>query len=450
MTRLIDHYGFEVSTADPFAAEAFDAGAQSFVAWRADAISHLNKAIEADPDFPLPRVLKAWILHSARTAKFNPAVDALLKEAAPALADAPERERALAEAVRIAHSGNLRAGVSVLETHVATHPTDILAHRLLQFELFWSGESIWMRDIVERAAPAWAETTPDFAHFQAVRAFSNEEAGEYETAERCGRDSVDREPESAWGAHAVAHVLVMQGHIDDGVNWLDSLCGNWERANQIAHHNWWHLCLFLLERGEHDRILELLDTRVRNPDSPLVKAMPDATIDLQNVASLLKRLELRGIDVGGRWETIANFCAERITDHDNPFSSAHDAITLSAIGRHDLVDELTGNMRRVGVDAGTLGDTTRSLGAPLVEAMAAHSQGNHEQVVNLLWPIRRELTQIGGSHAQRDLFFQVLVDSAVRAGRDAQLSVLLQDIAGIGFARVTERTLYRDALARAA
>ena len=410
-------------------------------------MKHLGVAIEADPEFVEPKLLKAWILHSARTQKFKPAVQSLLGEAEPYLADASERMRVFDKSVRLANNGSLQGGVSVMETHLANNPTDILAHRLAQFELFWSGESRWMRDIVERSAPAWSEDTLDFAHFQAVRAFSNEEAGDYKTSERCGRDAVARLPDSAWGAHAVAHTLVMQGRVDEGADFMESLSGNWTAANQIGHHCWWHLCLFLLERGEHNRILNLLDTQVRNPDSNLVKAMPDATIDLQNVASLLKRLELRGVDVGDRWDSIAVHCAERTTDHANPFSSAHDAITLSAVGRFDLVEDLLGNMKGLDGSHGVVGAVTQTLGVPVVEAIAAHRKGDHAQVVDRLWAVRRDLHQIGGSHAQRDLFFQILVDSAVKAGRSTQVAILLDDVAGTGFERVTERSLYRDAAA---
>ena len=442
-----DHYGFDLSTDTTEAAAAYDRGARSFVAWRADAMSHLDAAIEADPDFAMPKLLKAWIVHAARTHRVTPAVQSLLADAQPLLADATPRERALAASVGTAHHGDLQGGVALLETYLADNPRDVVAHRLAQFELFWSGESKWMRDIAERAAPAWDETVPDFAHFQAVRAFSNEEAGDYETAERAGRDAVAREPESAWGAHAVAHTLVMQGRVAEGAEFMEALSGNWANANQIAHHNWWHLCLFLLERGEYDRILDLLDTKVRNPDSPLVKAMPDATIDLQNVASLLQRLELRGIDVGDRWSTIAEICAGRIADHANPFSSAHDAMVLAAVGRYDLVEALVEDMQRFGEGHGVVGAVTRTIGVPVTEAMAAHRRREYDRVIDLMWPVRRDLHQIGGSHAQRDIFFQVLVDAAVRAGRKTEARLLLEDIAGIGFERVTERSLYADAAA---
>ena len=447
MPAQTDSYGYSLSTANPAAAKAYDAGARSFIGWKADAMGHLNAAIEADPDFVEPKLLKAWILHSARTRKFQPAVQGLLADVKPALADASKRMQAFDQAVRIANRGSLQGGVSVMETHLAENPTDILAHRLAQFELFWSGESRWMRDIVERAAPAWSENTLDFAQFQAVRAFSNEEGGDYATSERCGRDAVERLPDSAWGAHAVAHTYVMQARVDDGIAFMEPLSGNWATSNQIAHHCWWHLCLFLLERGHYDRILDLLDTKVRNPESPLVKAMPDATIDLQNVASLLTRLELRGVDVGDRWHTIAEICAGRITDHANPFSSAHDAMALAAVGRFDLVDELVADMQREDASHGIIGAVTQTLGVPVVEAMAAHRKGEYDRTVDLLWPVRRDLHQIGGSHAQRDVFFQILVDAAVRAGRKTQVAILLDDVAGIGFDHVAERSLYREAAA---
>jgi hypothetical protein len=445
-----DHYGFDLSTENATAAATYDRGARSFVAWRADAMDHLDMAIEADPDFAMPKLLKAWILHAARTHKFTSVVQSLLASAEPLLADASSRERTLAASVRTANNGDLQGGVALLETYLADNPRDIVAHRLAQFELFWSGESKWMLDIAERAAPDWDEKAPDFAHFQAVRAFSNEEGGDYDTAERAGRDAVEREPESAWGAHAVAHTLVMQGRVEEGAEFMETLSGNWAKANQIAHHNWWHLCLFLLERGDYERILELLDTKVRNPESPLVKSMPDATIDLQNVASLLQRLELRGVDVGDRWNTIADICAGRIADHANPFSSAHDAMALASVGRYDLVDSLVEDMQRYGEGHSVIGAVTRTIGAPVVEAMAAHRRGEHDRVVDLMWPVRRDLHQIGGSHAQRDVFFQILIDAAMRAGRKTETRILLQDIASIGFERVTERSLYVDAAAFAA
>ena len=449
MANFVDDFGFGMATSAPESANAFNVGAQSFVAWRADTIGHLDAAITADSNFALPRILKAWILHGGRTMKYNPAIDRLIADIGSPDNLAP-RDRALLNGLTAAHSGNFQAGAAVLEAHLATHPLDLVAHRILQFELFWCGRSRWMRDVAERAAHAWNDDSPSYPHFLAVRAFSNEEAGDYDTADRAGRGAVERAPDSAWGAHAIAHLLLMQGRMDEGRAWMENLCNNWGEANQIGHHNWWHLCLFLLEAEEHDQVLELLISRIRNPDSPLVQAVPDATIDLQNVASLLMRLELRGINVGDRWQVIADISANRTSDHANPFSSAHDAMALAAVGNFAAIEILVANMRTAGIDRGTLGHVTTALGIPLVKAMAAHRKHEYDKVIELLWPIRRSLYQIGGSHAQRDVFYQVLTHAAMHANQAALLSVLMDDISRIGFARIPERSLYCEATAQAA
>jgi len=443
MTVNLDCRGLPLQTANAAAAAAFERGVRGYATWRRDAIQHLDAATAADPGFALPLITKGWILQMARSAAYHGKIQALLNEAAPLLRDA--RERALHAGLAHALAGRGVEAASILEAWLAGAPTDLLAHRLVQFELFWNGRAHWMRDIAERAAPAWHDATPDLACFLAVRAFSSEEAGDYGLAETCGRRSVELDPTDCWGAHAIAHVLVMQGRVEEGAAWLEGLSHHWAEANQMGHHLWWHLCLFLFERGEHARILDLLATQVRNPESPLVKAMPDATIDLQNVASLLLRLELRGVDVGARWETIADICAGRVADMANPFASAHDVMVLAATGRFERCRELIANMRAVAEGGGTLALAHRAAGIATAEAMLAHRLGEHARVIDLLTPVRHDLPLIGGSHAQRDVFYQVMVDSARRVGRADLVPLYLADVRRMGFDRVPRRTLYRTA-----
>jgi hypothetical protein len=53
---------------------------------------------------------------------------------------------------------------------------------------------------------------------------------------------------------------------------------------------------------------------------------------------------------------------------------------------------------------------------------------------------------MGGSHAQRDLFFQILASSARALGRRDILQIVLDDARAIGFARLDARTSYADAV----
>jgi predicted Zn-dependent protease len=44
-----------------------------------------------------------------------------------------------------------------------------------------------------------------------------------------------------------------------------------------------------------------------------------------------------------------------------------------------------------------------------------------------MWPLRHEIVSIGGSHAQRDLFAQIMCDAAVHSSRRALARSLLSE-----------------------
>ena len=448
MPGQTDCRGHALYTNDAAAAKAFNDGMHSFICWQNDTFELLDVAIAADPEFALARLTKGWILQTARSSSFKPVIDGIVQAAAPLIDASDDRARAYCDSLDAAVNGRGIEASTIMEAMLAKYPTDLLAHRLVQFEMFWNGRAAWMRELSERAAPDWRDDMVDYGCFQSVRAFSFEESGDYEPAERCGRNAVEIDSHDCWGTHAIAHVLVMQGRIDDGVAWLEGLSGNWDDANQIGHHLWWHLCLFLLERGEHDRILDLLTTRIRNPDSALVKAVPDATIDLQNVASLLMRLDLRGVELGERWNIMADICADRIHNHANAFSNAHDMMVLAGSGRFERAEEMVGSMRDFAATGdGNLVTSYRAAGIAVCEAVLAHFRGEYARVIELMAPVRHDMHLFGGSHAQRDVFYQILIDAARREGRADLIPLYFADIDRIGFDAVDQRTLYRDAAA---
>ncbi len=175
--------------------------------------------------------------------------------------------------------------------------------------------------------------------------------------------------------------------------------------------------------------------------------MPDFYVDIQNTTALLQRLELRGIDIGDRWQPIAELAKARIGNHYSPFTSAHCALALAAAGRFDEANELVRHIREfIAVDRGPLGPRYALAVLPASEAAVAHRMGEHQRVIDILMPARRNLWQMGGSHAQRDLFFQLLVDSVVKLGRRDVLGLLLCELGAIGFDHLTERSSYADAV----
>jgi hypothetical protein len=69
------------------------------------------------------------------------------------------------------------------------------------------------------------------------------------------------------------------------------------------------------------------------------------------------------------------------------------------------------------IDTGTEASVMADVGLPLAHAVLAHRRGAYGDAVDLLMPVRGKFRWIGGSHAQRDLFDQLLIDSARRGDR---------------------------------
>jgi tetratricopeptide (TPR) repeat protein len=443
-----DQRGYPVTTDDSNAVEALDRAFNAYVGFRTDAMAHLDASIAADPEFALPRIIKGTLIAGLKKPELYALARNELEAAGNCRKPTSARENHYMAALEAALLDQVTTAVTHYQQIAFDHPQDLFALRIAQSELFWIGEVAWMRDISERAAPDWSSDIAGYSAYLSIRAFGLEENGDYALAEKCGREAVERDPADCWGAHAIAHVLIMQGRLLDGISWLSDLSGNWSAANHIVHHLWWHLALFHTEHGDYDAALDLYDHRLRDLDSPLMQAIPDYYVDIQNDVSLLQRLELRGTDVDDRWQPIADLAVTRIGNHASPFTSAHAALALAAAGRDTEVDELLGLVRTFAAeDTSALGPRYGLAVLPACEAAIAHRKGNYQQVIDIMMPARRNLWQMGGSHAQRDLFIQLLIDAAVKTERADILALLLEELGAIGFDHLAERSSYADAVA---
>ena len=278
-------------------------------------MSNLDAALAADPEFALAHAARGILLESLKKPELHPAVADALQAASKARPTASIREQHYLAALEAALAGCVTEAVTHYQQIVIDHPHDLFAMRLAQSELFWIGEVGWMRDISEHAASQWSAAVAGYPAYLSIRAFGLEENGDYQRAEKYARLAVELDPAECWGAHAVAHVQIMQGRNADGVAWLSTLSANWSAANHIAHHLWWHLALFHTEQGDYAAGLEIYDGRLRDLDSPLMQAMPDFYVDIQNDTALLQRLEFRNVDIGNRWAPIADLASARIGNH---------------------------------------------------------------------------------------------------------------------------------------
>jgi hypothetical protein len=199
-----------------------------------------------------------------------------------------------------------------------------------------------------------------------------------------------------------------------------------------VHHLWWHQALMLLDLDERDTVLASYDNNIRNLNAPMTKAAPAQYNDLQNAAALLWRLEVLGVDVGARWAELGEKAEARIGEPAQPLLPPHLMLSLAATGRDDAAARFLESLRAeaadpAGWEAAAIGDVVVAV----CEAVLAHRRGQHAQVVALLAPRLERLRRLGGSAAQRDVFRQVLIDSAMKAGaRDVAKAMITEETAG--------------------
>ncbi len=236
--------------------------------------------------------------------------------------------------------------------------------------------------------------------------------------------------------------MEMQGRRYEGLAWLASLAPNWDGATNLLHHLWWHAAMFHLEQRGFEQVLELYDRRFRDLSSPLTQAMPDLYIDMQNAASILFRLERHGVDVGNRWTELADKAEARIGDTESGFTVPHWMMALAATGRDDAASRMLGAARQAP------DPLVRVVAAPICEAVWLHRRGQHAAAVAAMRPVLGEMYRLGGSHAQQDVFEQLFLDAASKAELSADVSLLLERVAGRHPVPPQRRIGYAEAAAR--
>lgn len=426
-----DDLDLEVATSSEACAMALAAAREAHLGFRVDAARHVNAAVAADPDCVLAQVMKGYMAMLLSNAAVLGAVDQRIAAARKTAAGATPRERLHLAALEAWRGGRNATAIAAWEAILAEHPRDLTALRLAHFAYFWNaGDAAAMRASVERVLPHWPDGAAGQGWVLGMHGFACEETGDLALGERQSRRAAEAAPTDLWAVHGLAHVMEMQGRHAEGAAWIAAADPLLDGATNFRFHLAWHRALFLLEGGAREAMLEVYDTRVRDLASPLVQGQPDLYIDVQNAASLLLRLELLGVDVGGRWTELADRAEGRIGDHLVPFTLPHWMMALAAAGRWRSCDALVAAMRAHAAradaeDAAVVG----GIALPAATAVRAHRRGEYAEALAALLPVRHELSRLGGSHAQRDILWQIMVDSARRAGDAAQARRLAGEVA---------------------
>jgi predicted Zn-dependent protease len=400
-----DIYGQAVTTDSADVLAGIDAFMDGFLGNESTAGGILRIAND-HPDCVIANAYAASVMMLMESPRGNAKARQYLSQVEANLANTTPRERQVAAATAAWVNGEIMKAIDLGEALAAEHPAELVSAKLCQTQHFNLGNAAGMLRVAERVADAHL----DDAHLHGMLAFGYEQCHLLDQAERAARRALELKRKEPWAQHALAHVMLTQGRTDEGTEFLAEVSDTWDGLSSFMYtHIWWHQCLFLLDRAAYEKVLEIYDQHLWGIDKTYSQ-------DQVGAVSMLLRLELHGVDVGDRWQDVADYLTGRLDDHVQPFLDLHYVYGLARAGRAEA-DQLLNSMDDFAESAHEdVRKRWTDVALPAARGLVAHAQGRHEDASRMLGPTIAAMAQIGGSHAQRELFELVLLDAQIRCG----------------------------------
>ena len=405
-----DLRGLSVSGGSAKSLQIYEQALRALNVYRGDAVAIIDQALAAEPDFAMGQVLRAQVQVTMWERSVLPGVRECAARLESLHGGMNDRERRHARALKLWAAGDWEGHRAELDHLLAEYPRDLLALQVGHVADFFHADRDNLRGRVARALPAWSRNDPGYGFLLGMQAFGLEECGAYGEAEEAGRRAQELEVDDCWAQHALAHVMEMQARQAEGIGFMEGRTAHWaQEDNGFAFHNWWHTALYNLDQGKPQRALEIYDQGVRPQPSEIRLMMLDA-------AALLWRMHLRRLDVGRRWEELADAFQKGDESGFYAFNDMHAMTAFVATGRAGAAAGLLKAVEAAAAERNTNGHMAREVGLPIVRAIEAFGREKYAQAVELLMPVRYRARILGGSHAQRDIVHRTLIEAALRSG----------------------------------
>ncbi|KFL27185.1 hypothetical protein JP74_09805 [Devosia sp. 17-2-E-8] len=400
-----DALGNSISAASDAALSGIDDFVSGFLAYEKKAANVLGAA-DADPDSSIAQIYAgfSWMFLEAAGAEDQAAL--YLARAQQSAGGANRREIMMLAQLERWIAGDIPGVQAIGEQIVDEFPTDLASAKLHQYFSFNRGDAASMLRIARKIEAA----SPENPHVHGMLAFGYEQMHEIEKAELAARKALSLKEKEPWAQHALAHVMLSQGRVREGVQFMGDASRTWVDLNSFMYtHNWWHKALFHISLGDEQSVFDAYDQHVWGQEK-------DYSQDQVGAVSLLARMEIAGMNVGNRWEDVANHMRSRARDTIQPFLTIQYLYGLARAERAeaDLLMQAVEDKARSADAFDHL--VWHDVVLPGCRGVLAHARGNYGEAVRYLSIANPRIAQIGGSHAQRDLFGQILLDAHLKAG----------------------------------
>ncbi|CAA2139275.1 tetratricopeptide repeat protein [Hyphomicrobium sp. ghe19] len=422
----IDQQGLALTGATEKGAALFRSALHELVYFKSSVLSTLDKTIEENPGFALPYFARAYLDLFMTEPQFAERAKNTLEDLKTKvdIEKLPSRERHHAAAIEAWIGGDLRKSARILDRLGLDEPRDILALRIGHELDFFAGNKRSLRDRIARQLIAWTPSDPHYGIVQGCYAFGLEENGQFERAEEHGLIALSVRPDDVWALHAVTHSFEMRGAIADGLRFMNERSGDWEEGNLFSAHNWWHKSLFNTDIGNYAAAFEIYDKAIFNQGSPKIALV------LLDASSLLWRLHLQRVPVADRFAELADAWDALTSAPFYVFNDVHAIMAYVGSGRIDDARAVVRRLEQYVADGhqGTNNyHNTVRVGLPLARALVAFGEDRYETALDLLYDVRENAIEFGGSEAQRDAIDRTLLEAAIRSGRSNLAAALASE-----------------------
>lgn len=423
-----DRYGLPLTSTSPRAVEAYRAGVDRILLAAHGADRAFEEALAADPGFALAAI------GLARTLQVHgriPEAQAAAARARALTGGLSRREQQHVAAIGALLDGNAPGALAAVRAHVAEFPRDALVLSLAvgAFGLIAFGgrsdHNALLLALLDELAPHYG----DDWWFAFAHGWAFNEARRPVEARTLMERALAAQPRSANAAHGMSHIFYETGAGDEGARFLEGWLPSYERATPLHCHLSWHLALFELGRDDVEAALRVYEDAI----APGASIAPPLNT-LTDSAAFLWRLGLYGAPPApARWGPVRDFAARAFPRPGVAFADIHTALAYAGHGDRVALAKLIEAFREAD-EAGRL--PSGPVPAALAEGLGAFAAGDYAGAIRHIEPVADGVIRLGGSHAQRDIFEETLIQAYLRAGR------------GVNAARLLERRLARRPSAR--
>ena len=375
---------------------------------RSGAADALRAVIAADPGLAVARAAAA-LLAAFAGESFD--VEGEIA-AARRGTKAHDWERSLVEATMTLVSQGMWPSRPSWERHHDRFPGDLLGLELVIFLTLMSTDPGAREAALERGLRT-EEVVGEHPTLLGFRGMMAQDMGDIDEAHPLASRALELDPAGFSGGHPMTHVYFEGGDHAAGADWLDGWLPTTDQEADFGSHLVWHSALHHLALGHQDTAIERYRHCAR-------RSGPGGLVD---GTSMLWRCQMHGLVPPGAdpaevrvSEVVAAFTA------DVPFTfvGLHVALGLATAEDAD-------GLRRFAANAsGFAAPGSAELLPDVALGLASYVEGDHAAASDRLLARERDVVRFGGSHAQREVVEDTLIQALIRAGRLAEASTRLQ------------------------